>query len=104
MEELKMEEKLRKAIDKLKNPKQEEEEPEPEEIFEEDDEPEQQEEVKKPQIKKELTEEEKNRIMIAQRMNELQNNGIYRLELLHRLGEISHSMKVLNQNIAKILK
>lgn len=50
----------------------------------------------------ELSKEQK--ITLSQRIQELQNNGIYRLELLIELGELKEAIKDLSLIIGSLIK
>lgn len=98
--------KSQKKVTTLKNEEAEEEVTNPEDEEEDNDEEETEEELaEKKQIVKEIAKEPKStEKVIDEEIQLLQNNGIFRVELLHRLNSISENLHILNSLLHKTLK
>ena len=93
--------KLREMIEKLKKQQ-------PEKVEEKKESPKQEVQAETPkEVQKESpkqpSEEEMQRIMFARRMMELQNNGLYRFELLGEIEELTKAVNTLNEILIKAL-
>jgi len=97
-----MSDKLKEVINKLK--KTEEPITEHKETPKEETKPKEEPLPKEELPKKEITEEEKQQLAVTQLIAELQNNGVFRLNLLQEISALNKNLAELNESFKTLLK